>query len=72
MFKLTWRGVVPIEEIPYEKQRKEIMDQDELYLDRSDFIAIYIAAMQTIMPIVFYFAIAYLLAILFITKVWIH
>lgn len=72
MFKLTWRGVVPIEEIPYEKQRKEIMDQDELYLDRSDFIAIYIAAMQTIMPIVFYFAITYLLAILFITKVWIH
>lgn len=72
MFKLTWRGVVPIEEIPYEKQRKAIMDEDELYLDRSDFIAIYIAAMQTIMPIVLYFALAYLLAILFITKVWIH
>ena len=72
MFKLTWRGVVPIEEIPYEKQRKEIMDQEELYLDRSDFITIYIAAMQTIMPIIFYFAFAYLMAILFITKVWIR
>lgn len=63
---------MPIEEVPYEKQRQQIMEQDELYLDRSDFIAIYIAAMQTIMPIVLYFALAYLMAILFITKVWIH
>ncbi len=72
MFKLTWRGVVPIEDIPYEKKRKAIMEEDELCLDRSDFIAIYIAAMQTIMPIVLYFALAYLLAILFITKIWLH
>ena len=72
MFKLTWRGVVPIEEIPYEKQRQEIMNQDELCLDRSDYFALYIAAMQTIMPIVLYFAAAYLLLLLFITKVWIR
>lgn len=63
---------MPVEEVPYEKQRQQIMEQDELCLDRSDFIAIYIAAMQTIMPIVLYFALAYLLAILFITKVWIR
>lgn len=72
MFKLTWRGVVPIEEIPFEKERRNIMDQDELVLDRSDFIAIYIAAVQTITPILLFFLAAYFLAILFITKVWIH
>lgn len=72
MFKLTMRGVVPIDEIPYEKQRQRIMDQDELVLDRSDFIAIYIAAIQTITPILLFFLSAYFLAILFITKVWIH
>jgi hypothetical protein len=71
MFKLTLRGVVPIEEVPYEKQRQAIMNEDDLCLDRSDIVAIYIAAMQTIMPIVLYFAVAYLLAILFITEVWI-
>ncbi len=72
MFKLTLRGVVPIEEIPYEKQRQNIMNQDELYLERSDFFAIYIAAIQTITPILLFFGAAYFLAILFITKVWIH
>ena len=72
MFKLTWRGVVPIEDLPYEKQREAIMKQDELCLDKSDYFALYIAAMQTIMPIVLYFAAAYLFTILFITKIWIR
>ena len=72
MFKLTWRGVVPVEDLPYEKQREAILKQDELCLDRSDYFALYIAAMQTIMPIVLYFAAAYFFVILFITKIWIR
>ncbi len=73
MFKLTWRGVVPIEETPLSNR----LDRDpknlaeELSLDPSDYWAIYLAAMQTIMPIVLFFAAAYFLAVLFITKVWI-
>lgn len=72
MFKLTLRGVVPVEDLPYEKQREAILKQDELCLDKSDYFAIYIAAMQTIMPIVLYFAAAYFFAVLFITEVWIR
>ena len=72
MFKLTWRGVVPVEDLPYEKQREVILKQDELCLDKSDYFALYIAAMQTIMPIVLYFAAAYFFVILFITKIWIR
>lgn len=79
MFKLTWRGVVPIEDFEFKSQNKIDVPQskdpinlaEELSLDASDYWAIYLAAMQTIMPIVLFFAAAYFLAILFITKVWI-
>lgn len=73
MFKLTWRGVVPIEETLLSKRedRETKNFAEELDLDSSDYWAIYIAAMQTIMPVVLFFAAAYFLAVLFITKVWI-
>lgn len=72
MFKLTLRGVVPIEELAFEKRESKKTESfaEEFMLDGSDYWAIYIAAMQTIMPIVLFFAGAYFLAILFITKVW--
>lgn len=79
MFKLTWRGVVPMEDFELGSRQKRDMNDskdpinlaEELSLDASDYWAIYLAAMQTIMPIVLFFAAAYFLAILFITKVWI-
>lgn len=79
MFKLTWRGVVPMEDFEFGSQKKDVSSErkdpinlgEELSLDASDYWAIYLAAMQTIMPIVLFFAAAYFLAILFITKVWI-
>lgn len=79
--KWMTNGIMPSEEDVFKKKKKEtpskqhaahFQAEEHLELDDSDFKAMCLAMAQVFFPVVLGFCGAYILVILFITKVWLR